>query len=89
MHSLSRSVGAQAHTTFVLCGTVMLDSTSISQGMGATHMIATVAGYETAYRLLLTGDMVTGEARVSQEAVSTRNRCGRPCILCMILGRLF
>mmetsp|Transcript_91827 Transcript_91827/g.248111 ORF Transcript_91827/g.248111 Transcript_91827/m.248111 type:complete len:145 (-) Transcript_91827:100-534(-) len=26
-----------------------------------THLVASVAGYETAYRLLLTGDVVTGE----------------------------
>lgn len=36
-------------------------SLGLHPGMGATHMIATVAGYETAYRLLLTGDMITGE----------------------------
>jgi enoyl-CoA hydratase/carnithine racemase len=29
-------------------------------GMGATHIIASVAGYETAYRMLLTGDVVSG-----------------------------
>ena len=29
--------------------------------MGATHIIASVAGYETAYRMLLTGDIVNGE----------------------------
>ena len=29
--------------------------------MGATHIIASVAGYETAYRMLLTGDIINGE----------------------------
>lgn len=29
-------------------------------GMGATHLVASVAGYETAYRLLLSGDIVSG-----------------------------
>lgn len=36
-------------------------SLGLHPGMGATHMIASVAGYETAYRLLLTGDMINGE----------------------------
>lgn len=36
-------------------------SLGIHPGMGSTHMIATVAGYETAFRLLLTGDLVTGD----------------------------
>jgi len=30
-------------------------------GMGATHLIASVAGYETAYRMLLTGDIINGD----------------------------
>jgi len=29
-------------------------------GMGATHFVASIAGYETAYRMLLTGDVVSG-----------------------------
>eukprot|EP00439_Symbiodinium_sp_Y106_P055154 s2205_g7.t1 len=35
-------------------------SLGLHPGMGATHMIQSVAGFETAYRLLLTGDLVTG-----------------------------
>ncbi|CAJ1347868.1 unnamed protein product [Effrenium voratum] len=45
-------------------------SLGLHPGMGATHMIATVAGYETAYRLLLTGDMVTGEEAKELRLVS-------------------
>lgn len=33
-------------------------------GMGATHFVASVAGYETAYRLLLTGDVIQGDEAV-------------------------
>merc|ERR1719436_1135019 len=29
-------------------------------GMGATHMVASVAGYETAYLMLLSGDIISG-----------------------------
>ncbi|CAE7558229.1 unnamed protein product [Symbiodinium natans] len=36
-------------------------SLGLHPGMGASHMIASVAGFETAYRLLLTGDLVTGQ----------------------------
>ena len=39
-------------------------------GMGATHIIASVAGYETAYRLLLTGDLVTGQEAKELRLVS-------------------
>lgn len=45
-------------------------SLGLHPGMGATHMIASVAGYETAYRLLLTGDMVTGEEAKELRLVS-------------------
>lgn len=45
-------------------------SLGLHPGMGATHMIASVAGYETAYRLLLTGDMITGEEAKELRLVS-------------------
>ncbi|CAE7865293.1 unnamed protein product [Symbiodinium microadriaticum] len=35
-------------------------SLGLHPGMGATHLIQSVAGFETAYRLLLTGDLVNG-----------------------------
>jgi enoyl-CoA hydratase len=34
-------------------------------GMGATHMIASIAGYEVAYRMLLTGDTISGNEAVA------------------------
>ncbi len=47
------SVSAKLGFTFVGLG--------LHPGMGATHLVASVAGYETAFRMLLTGDIVTGE----------------------------
>ena len=47
------SASARMGFTFVGLG--------LHPGMGATHLIASVAGYETAYRLLLTGDVVSGQ----------------------------
>lgn len=40
-------------------------------GMGATHLVASVAGFETAYRLLLTGDVITGQEAHHLRLVST------------------
>eukprot|EP00931_Biecheleriopsis_adriatica_P122014 TRINITY_DN97041_c0_g1_i1.p1 TRINITY_DN97041_c0_g1~~TRINITY_DN97041_c0_g1_i1.p1 ORF type:complete len:279 (-),score=68.50 TRINITY_DN97041_c0_g1_i1:75-911(-) len=45
-------------------------SLGLHPGMGATHMIASVAGYETAYRLLLTGDLISGEEAKELRLVS-------------------
>ena len=45
-------------------------SLGLHPGMGATHIIASVAGYETAYRLLLTGDLVTGKEAKELRLVS-------------------
>lgn len=39
-------------------------------GMGATHTIASVAGYEVAYRMLLTGDIVGGDEAKDLRLVS-------------------
>ena len=46
------SASAKMGFTFVGLG--------LHPGMGATHLVASVAGYETAYHLLLTGDVVSG-----------------------------
>ncbi|CAE8708393.1 unnamed protein product, partial [Polarella glacialis] len=45
-------------------------SLGLHPGMGATHMIASVAGYEVAYRLLLTGDLVSGDEAKELRLVS-------------------
>eukprot|EP00933_Yihiella_yeosuensis_P080978 TRINITY_DN9450_c0_g4_i1.p1 TRINITY_DN9450_c0_g4~~TRINITY_DN9450_c0_g4_i1.p1 ORF type:complete len:273 (+),score=49.29 TRINITY_DN9450_c0_g4_i1:59-820(+) len=52
-------------------------SLGLHPGMGATHTIASVAGYETAYRMLLTGDLVNGteakELRLVSQVVEDGN----------------
>eukprot|EP00658_Telonema_sp_P-2_P041470 TRINITY_DN29666_c0_g1_i1.p1 TRINITY_DN29666_c0_g1~~TRINITY_DN29666_c0_g1_i1.p1 ORF type:complete len:193 (-),score=48.90 TRINITY_DN29666_c0_g1_i1:299-877(-) len=49
-----RAVAADARLGFTFVGL------GLHPGMGATHMVASIAGYETAYRLLLTGELVDG-----------------------------
>lgn len=49
-----RVVSAKAKLGFTFVGL------GIHPGMGATHLVASVAGYEVAYRLLLTGEVVDG-----------------------------
>lgn len=49
-----RVVSAQAKLGFTFVGL------GLHPGMAATHMVASVAGYEVAYRLLLSGDLVSG-----------------------------
>lgn len=39
-------------------------------GMGCTHFVASVAGYETAYRMILSGDIVTGAEAKEMRLVS-------------------
>lgn len=53
-----RVVAARAKLGFTFVGL------GFHPGMGATHLIASVAGYEVAYRLLLTGDLISGEEAV-------------------------
>ena len=54
-------------------------------GMGATHFIATVAGYETAYRLLLTGDVINGreakELRLCTQTAPDGDSCVRAAMV--------
>lgn len=53
-----RVVSARARLGFTFVGL------GLHPGMGATHLVASVAGYEVAYRLLLTGEVISGaEAR--------------------------
>jgi len=53
-----RIVAASAKLGFTFVGL------GLHPGMGATHLVASVAGYEVAHRLLLSGDLVSGaEAR--------------------------
>jgi len=49
-----RVVSAQAKLGFTFVGL------GLHPGMAATHLVASVAGYEVAYRLLLSGDVVSG-----------------------------
>jgi len=49
-----RVVSAQAKLGFTFVGL------GLHPGMGASHMVASIAGYEVAYRLLLSGDLVSG-----------------------------
>jgi len=49
-----RIVSAQAKLGFTFVGL------GLHPGMAATHLVASVAGYEVAYRLLLSGDLVSG-----------------------------
>eukprot|EP00438_Fugacium_kawagutii_P034798 Skav236262 [mRNA] locus=scaffold829:602197:602868:- [translate_table: standard] len=56
-------------------------SLGLHPGMGATHMIASVAGYETAYRLLLTGDMINGEEAMGMEWWRTAPKNGGQILL--------
>ena len=49
-------------------------------GMGATHFIATVAGYETANRLLLTGDIITGREAKDLRLATQTAPDGQSCV---------
>lgn len=49
-----RVAAAQAKLGFTFVGL------GLHPGMGATHLVASVAGYEVANRMLLTGDVITG-----------------------------
>lgn len=49
-----RVVSAKAKLGFTFVGL------GLHPGMGATHLLASIAGYEVAYRLLLTGDLISG-----------------------------
>jgi len=49
-----RVVAAEAKLGFTFVGL------GLHPGMGATHLVASVAGYEVAHRLLLSGDLVSG-----------------------------